>query len=80
MYFLDLKIKGVKKLNEMKGDCPVCQSKGTVEFVSKTENIPYFGEIMESTIICSQCGYKHSDTICLEQKEPVRYSMSIKKG
>jgi zinc finger protein len=63
----------------MKGDCPVCQSKGTVEFVSKTENIPYFGEIMESTIICSQCGYKHSDTICLEQKEPIRYSMIIKK-
>jgi zinc finger protein ZPR1 len=63
----------------MKGDCPVCQSKGTLEFASKTENIPYFGEIMESTVKCSQCGYKHSDTICLEQKEPVRYSMSIKK-
>ncbi|HML05317.1 MAG TPA: ZPR1 zinc finger domain-containing protein [Methanobacterium sp.] len=63
----------------MKGDCPVCESKGTVELISKTEEIPYFGEIMESTIICSQCGYKHSDTICLEQKEPVRYSITIKK-
>jgi zinc finger protein len=63
----------------MKGDCPVCGLKGSVEFSSKTEKIPYFGEIMESTIICSQCGYKHSDTICLEQKEPIRYSMNIKK-
>lgn len=72
-------MKGVTKLSKMKGDCPVCDSKGTVEFISKTEEIPYFGEIMESTIICSKCGYKHSDTICLEQKEPVRYSINVKK-
>mgnify|MGYP002406495522 CR=1 FL=1 len=63
----------------MKGDCPVCQSKGSVEFESKTEEIPYFGEIMESTIYCFECGYKHSDVICLEQKDPVRYSLWINK-
>ena len=78
-FLLNLKIKGVNTLNEIKSDCPVCKSKGTVKLISKTEKIPYFGEIMESTIICSRCGYKHSDTICLEQKEPVRYSMQIKK-
>lgn len=66
-------------MNDMKSDCPVCGSKQTVELISKTENIPYFGEIMESTIKCSKCGYKHSDTICLEQKEPVRYSIYIRK-
>jgi len=63
----------------MKGDCPVCNSEGSVEFESKTEEIPYFGEIMESTIYCFKCGYKHSDMICLEQKEPIRYSIRIKK-
>lgn len=46
---------------------------------SKTEKIPYFGEILESTIICSECGYRHTDTICLEQKEPVHYSLKISK-
>lgn len=46
---------------------------------SKTEEIPYFGEILESTLLCSKCGYRHSDTICLEQKEPVRYSLNINK-
>ncbi len=55
-------------------------SKGTLEMTSKTEEIPYFGEIMESTLLCSECGYKHSDTICLEQKEPVRYTLEIKKS
>lgn len=63
----------------IKGDCPICQCKGTIKITSKTEKIPYFGEVMESTIKCSECGYKYSDTICLEQKEPVRYSLKIKK-
>ncbi len=65
------------KLNNVKTNCPVCMGKNTLEMTSKTEKIPYFGEIMESTILCSECGYKHSDTICLEQKEPVRYTMKI---
>jgi len=63
----------------MKGDCPVCNSEDSVEFESKTENIPYFGEIMESTIYCCKCGYKHSDMICLEQKDPVKYSIWMNK-
>ena len=67
-------------MNKFKGDCPVCQTKESAEFISKNEKIPYFGEIMESTIICTKCGYKHSDVICLEQKEPIRYSLKSNKG
>ena len=63
----------------MMADCPVCNSKGAMEVTTKTEKIPYFGEIMESTLKCSKCGYKHSDTICLDQKEPVKYTMTITK-
>jgi zinc finger protein len=66
-------------LNNIVTDCPVCKGKETLEMTSKTEKIPYFGEIMESTLLCSECGYRHSDTICLEQKEPIRYSLEIKK-
>lgn len=63
----------------MMADCPVCKAKGTLKVTSKTEQIPYFGEILESTVQCSQCGYKHSDTICLDQKEPVRYTLEVHK-
>ncbi|MTK64668.1 MAG: ZPR1 zinc finger domain-containing protein [Methanobacterium sp.] len=64
-------------MNNINTDCPVCKSRNTLEMTSKTEEIPYFGEILESTIICSECGYRHTDTICLEQKEPVYYSLLI---
>ncbi len=63
----------------MKSDCPVCKVKGSLEFKTKTEEIPYFGEVMESTVLCSECGFKHSDLICLEAKEPVKYVMEIGK-
>lgn len=66
-------------MNNIVTNCPVCKGKGTLEMTSKTEEIPYFGEIMESTLLCTECGYKHSDSICLEQKEPVRYTIEIKK-
>ena len=64
-------------LNEMKIDCPVCECKDSMIVITKTENIPYFGEIMESTAKCHDCGYKHSDIMCLEQKEPVRYELKV---
>jgi zinc finger protein len=64
----------------MKIDCPVCGCKNTMVVITKTENIPYFGEIMESTAKCHDCGYKHSDIMCLEQKESVRYELKINKS
>ncbi len=64
----------------MKADCPVCKVKGSLEFKTKTEEIPYFGEVMESTVLCSECGFKHSDIICLEVKEPVKYELKVDKS
>ena len=61
----------------MKTDCPVCHAKGSLKLKTKTENIPYFGEIMESTVKCDECGFKHSDVICLEAKDPVKYTLKI---
>ena len=64
----------------MKSDCPVCKVKGSLELKTKTEKIPYFGEVMESTVQCAECGFKHSDVICLEAKEPVKYTLKIDKN
>jgi len=66
-------------LSKMISDCPICGNLKCVEVTTKTDNIPYFGEIMESTLLCQKCGYKHSDTICLEQKDPVHYTLLIGK-
>ncbi len=61
-------------------DCPVCNGDKTAESTTKKDNIPHFGDILETTIICKSCGYKHNDIICLEQKEPMKYTLQIKKS
>jgi zinc finger protein ZPR1 len=60
-------------------DCPACNGKKTAESTTKTSNMPHFGEILESALLCSACGYKHNDVICLEQKEPAKYILPINK-
>jgi len=58
-------------------DCPICQEQKCMEYISRSEEIPYFGEIMETILLCSSCGYRHSDVICLDQKEPLKYTITI---
>jgi len=67
------------KLSKMFADCPICNAHQSMEVTTKTETIPYFGEIMESTLLCSECGYKHADTICIDQKDPVKYTLIVGK-
>jgi zinc finger protein len=41
------------------------------------DNIPYFGDILEVSIVCC-CGFKFVDTIILGQKEPLRHSKRVR--
>ena len=54
--------------------CPVCSAE--MQFCWESADIPHFGEAMVIAGIC-QCGYRHSDTILLTQKEPVRYVLPV---
>jgi zinc finger protein len=54
--------------------CPVCSK--DMDFNWETTDLPHFGEAMIIAGVCC-CGYRHSDTILLSQKEPVRYSIEI---
>lgn len=57
-----------------KNACPVCSSE--MDFNWETKEIPHFGEAMIIAGVCC-CGYRHSDTILLSQKEPVRYVLNV---
>lgn len=57
-----------------KNACPVCFSE--MDFNWETKEIPHFGEAMVIAGVCC-CGYRHSDTILLSQKEPSRYTLTV---
>lgn len=61
----------------MLSDCPVCKKTHCLEINNKTENIPYFGEVMTSTFQCRECGFRNADIICLEQKKPVKCTLQV---
>ena len=69
--------ENLKQPDVMLSDCPVCHSKNTLEVKNITENIPYFGDILETSVYCTNCGYQESDNISLEQNEPSRYTLKI---
>jgi zinc finger protein len=57
-----------------KSSCPVCFSQ--MDFIWETQDIPCFGEAMIISGTCT-CGFRHSDTILLSQKEPARYTLQV---
>lgn len=67
-------------INEMIIKCPVCGIEGVAKSIMKELEIPHFGQVMETTILCPNCGFKHSDIIALEQNDPARYELEINKN
>lgn len=68
----------IKYNNEiMYSDCPVCGGQKTLEVTNRTDNIPYFGDILETSVLCKECGYQSSDSISLSQNDPMRFILEI---
>lgn len=68
----------IKYNNEiMYSDCPLCGGQKTLEVTNRTDNIPYFGDILETAVLCKECGYQSSDSISLSQNDPMRFILEI---
>ena len=68
-------MEDIKSVNTL--DCPICGGKNTFKIISNQLDIPYFGKVMETTMICDRCKYRKSDIIPLEVKEPKRYILKV---
>ncbi len=66
-------------INEMIIKCPACNTQEVAKSIMREIEIPHFGKVLETTIICDSCGFKHSDVIALEQNDPAKYILKINK-
>ena len=57
------------------GPCPCCNTQ--IEYLYKTENIPYFSDILIISAICPECGYKFVDTQLLKHGDPARHTLTV---
>jgi zinc finger protein len=66
-------------MNEQSIDipCPVCSTSGQVKMISHIDEIPYFGEHTQVTLLCDACGWRQTDFIPAEGKKAGAWSMLI---
>lgn len=57
--------------------CPICGAKDTFKVTGRIDDVPYFGETMETLMTCDSCRFRHADVLHLEKHEPTRYYFSI---
>lgn len=61
---------------ETKTTCPLCRTDLVIKWQKDT--IPYFGDIMFTTAVCGGCTFRFSDTLILNGKDPVCYSLPVR--
>ncbi len=57
--------------------CPICGAKDTFRVRGRIDDIPYFGELMETFASCTSCKFKHADVMSLSERPPARYEFQI---
>ncbi len=50
--------------------CPVCFVEGQVGMMTHVDEIPYFGEHTQVTVLCNACGWRQTDFIPAEGRKP----------
>ncbi len=40
-------------------------------------DLPYFGEALQTTLVCTACGYRHGDLLLSRHREPVRATLRV---
>lgn len=69
----------MEDITEMAINCPACGGENKATSIMREIEIPHFGNVLETTIQCDSCGFKHSDIIALEQNDPAKYILPITK-
>ena len=56
--------------SDVDAPCPQCAEGDTLTMLAMNSEIPYFGEHTQITVLCSSCGWKHTDFIPSDGQKP----------
>lgn len=57
--------------------CPACRAPG-LKLSTLKHDVAYFGECLETVLLCDACGFRHTDFLILNQKEPTRVTLAVR--
>ncbi len=56
--------------------CPTCAGEGATLRTFRLD-IPYFGEVLETVFLCTQCGFRHAETLIPRTQAPVEHTIRV---
>jgi zinc finger protein len=59
--------------------CPGCSAKG-LEYTTEQVDLPFLGTSLEILLRCTVCGYRHTDFVLTQHREPTRYRYLVSKA
>ena len=59
--------------------CPICKIEGQLAMMTHVDEIPYFGEHTQVTVLCNACGWRQTDFIPAEGNKPGASALIISK-
>lgn len=59
--------------------CPLCDAQ-PLRMRSFRLDIPYFGDALQTTVLCGECGFRQADVIHTEQKPPTRHTFLVRRA
>ena len=57
--------------------CPICHEEGQLRMMAHVDEIPYFGEHTQVTVLCHSCGWRQTDFIPAEGRKPGGWNFKI---
>ena len=57
--------------------CPVCGAAGSVKMLTHIDEIPYFGEHTQVTLLCDGCSWRQTDFIPAEGKKAGAWALTV---
>ena len=57
--------------------CPMCHDEDNLRMIAHVDEIPYFGEHTQVTVLCHSCGWRQTDFIPAEGRKPGGWTFEI---
>ena len=57
--------------------CPICHDDKNLRMIAHVDEIPYFGEHTQVTVLCHSCGWRQPDFIPAEGRKPGGWTFDI---
>ena len=68
--------RGPVRETSLEAPCPVC-GRAPLVLRSLDLDLPYFGEALQTTLLCLACGYHHGDLLLTRHREALRITLRV---